>query len=73
MFVNILTSNDKCFFLNRDNLRQPIQMQLPEEQKIFSQFSAAILKSRLDFEHFQKNDDHHSWDICKITDSGKRS
>ena len=60
MFVNILTSNDKCFLLNRDNLRQPIQMQLPEEQNIFSQFSAAILKSRLDFEHFQKNDDHHS-------------
>ena len=48
-------------------------MQLPEEQKIFSQFSAAILKSRLDFEQFQKNDDHHSWGICAITDSEKHS
>ena len=48
-------------------------MQLPEEQKIFSQFSAAILKSRLDFEQFQKNDDHHSWGICEITDSEKHS
>ena len=54
MFVTILTSDDKCFLLNRDNLRQPIQMQLSEKQKIFSEFCAAILKSRLDFEHFQK-------------------
>ena len=26
MFVNTLTADDKCFLLNRDNLRQPIQM-----------------------------------------------
>ena len=59
MFVNILTSDDKCFLLNRDNLRQPIQMQLSQKQKIFSQFVAAILKSRLNFEHFLKKDDRH--------------
>ena len=73
MFVTILTSDDKCFLLNRDNLRQPIQMQLSEKQKIFSEFCAAILKSRLDFEHFQTNGDHQSWGISKITDSKERS
>ena len=59
MFVNILTSDDKCFLLNRDNIRQPIQMQLSQKQKNFSQFVAAILKSRLNFEHFLKKDDPH--------------
>ena len=33
MFVNILTADDKCFLLNRDNLRHPIQMQLSDKQK----------------------------------------
>ena len=33
MFVNILTSDDKYFLLNRENLRQPIQMQLSHKQK----------------------------------------
>ena len=59
MFVNILTSDDKCFLLKRDNLRQPIQMQLSQKQKNLSQFVAAILKSRLNFEHFLKKDDPH--------------
>ena len=59
MFVNILTSDDKCFLLKRDNLRQPIQMQLSQKQKNFSQFVAAILKSRLNFEHFLKKNDPH--------------
>ena len=40
MFVNILKANDKCFLLNRDNLRQPIQMQLSEKKflNFFLQF-----------------------------------
>ena len=38
MFVNILTADDKLFLLNRENLRQPIQMQLYEKQNTFSQF-----------------------------------
>ena len=40
--------------LNRDNLRQPIQMQLSHKQKILSQFLFAFLKSRLSFEYLQK-------------------
>ena len=35
MFVNILTADDKFSLLNRDNLRQPIQMQLSQKKKHF--------------------------------------
>ena len=33
---------------------QTIQMHLPQKQKIFSEFFAAISKFALNFEHFQK-------------------
>ena len=52
MFVNILTTDDKYSLLNRDNLRQPIQMQLSQKEKTFFQFFYAIWKSRLNFEQF---------------------
>ena len=72
MFVNTLSADDKYSFLNRDNLTQPIQMQLSQKQKTFSGFFCAFLKSSLNFEHFQKKDDSHSWGISKITDSEKQ-
>ena len=34
LFVNTLTADDKYSLLNRDNLTQPIQLQLPQKQKI---------------------------------------
>ena len=49
LFVNILNADHLYFLLNRENLRQPIQMQISQIQKIFP-----ILKSKLNFEHFQK-------------------
>ena len=52
MFVNILTTDDKYSLFNRDNLRRPIQMQLSQKQKTFSEFIAAFLKAGLNFEHF---------------------
>ena len=60
LLVNILTVNDKHYLLNRDNLPQPIQMQLSEKQKTFSEFFFAFLKSILNFKHFSKKDDPHS-------------
>ena len=57
LFFNILTVNDKHYLLNRDNLPQPIQMQLSEKQKTFSEFFFAFLKSILNFKHFPKKDD----------------
>ena len=72
MFVNILTANHKYSALNRDNFRQPIQMQLSQKQKTFCQFVSAFLKSILNFEHFQKKDHPQSRCISEITDSVKR-
>ena len=71
-FPNTLGSDDKYSLLNRDNLTQPIQMQLSPKQKTFSQFFSSFLKSTLNFEHSQKKDDSHSWGISKITESEKQ-
>ena len=51
--------DDKHYLLNRENLTQPIQMQLSEKQKVFSQFFFGFLKSILIFKHFEERDDPH--------------
>ena len=66
-----MTADDKYPLLNRDNLTQPIQMQLSEKQKTFCQYFSPFLKCCLNFEHFQKNVDPHRWFIAEITDSKK--
>ena len=60
MFVNTLSADDKYSFLNRDNLTQPIQMQLSRKEKTFSEFFGSFLKCSLNFEHSQQKDDSHS-------------
>ena len=52
--------NDKHYLLKRDNLPQPIQMQLSEKQKTFSEFFFAFLKSILNFKHLPTKDDPRS-------------
>ena len=54
LVVNTLAVDKKYLVLNRDNLTIPIQMQLSEKQKTFSQFFSAFLKSSLNFKHFEK-------------------
>ena len=54
LFPNTLSAHGKYSLLNRDNLTQPIQMQLSRKQKTFSVFFSAFLKSNLNFEHIQK-------------------
>ena len=54
MFVNALTTGDKHYLLNRDNLTQPIQMQLSQKQKTFSELFFIFLKSILTFTHFPR-------------------
>ena len=46
--------------LNQGNLMQPIQMQVSEKQKTFSDFFCAVLKSFLNFKDFPKKDDPRS-------------
>ena len=60
LFGNTLTVDEKHYLLNRDNLTQPIQMQLSQKQKTFSEFFFAFLKSILNFKHLPKKDDPHS-------------
>ena len=60
LFASTLIVDDKHYLLNRDNLTQPIQMQLYQEEKIFSEFLFAFLKSIINFKHLQKKDDPHS-------------
>ena len=54
LFCNTLTDDDKYSLLYRDNLTQPVQILLSQKQKIFSQFFSAFLKSKVNFELFQK-------------------
>ena len=54
LFPNTLSADGKYSLLNRDNLTQPIQIQLSRKQKTFSGFFFAFLKSSWNFEHFQK-------------------
>ena len=63
LFLNELTVNDRHYPLNRDNLTQPIQMQLSEKHETFSQFFFfffAFLKSILNYKHLPKKDDPRS-------------
>ena len=45
-----MIADGKYSLLNRDNLRQPIQMQVSRKQETFSEFFSAFLKSSLNFE-----------------------
>ena len=55
-----MTVYDKHYLLDRDNSTEPIQMQLSQKQKTFSQFFFVFLKSILNFKDLRKNDDPHS-------------
>ena len=67
MFVNAFTARDKYSLRNRENLTQPIQMQLSMKQETLSQFSFAFFKSTLNFERFPKKEKPHSRCISEIT------
>ena len=66
-----MTVNDKHYLLIRDNLPQPIQMQLYEKQETFSEFFLAILKSIWNFKYLPKKDDPRSWCMSGNTGSEK--
>ena len=54
LFVNTLTADDKYSVFNRENLTQPIHMQLSQKQKAFPQIYFPFLKCILTFERFQQ-------------------
>ena len=71
-FVKRFTADDKYSLLTRHSLMQRIQVQLSQRQKLFSQFCSQLLKSSLNFEHFQKKHDSHTWCISKVMDSERQ-
>ena len=71
LFPNSLSADGKYSLLNRDNLTQPIQMWLSQKEKTFCEFFSGFLKSSLNFEHFQKKDDSHSWGISEMRECEK--
>ena len=60
LFANTLTFDDKNYMLNRDNLTQPIQMELDQKQKIFLNFFLPFLKFIFNFKRFPIKDDPHN-------------
>ena len=68
LLVNTLAANEKYPVLNRDNLTIPVQMQLSQKEKTFSQFYGAFLQFRLNFEYFEKKDDPHRFFLFEITE-----
>ena len=72
LFVNTMSAVDKCSLPNRDNLMQPIHLQLSQKVNTFSEFFTRFSKSRLNFEDFQKKDDFHSSFISEATACEKR-
>ena len=69
MLVNILATDEKCPLLKRDNLTLPIQIRLSNKQRSSSQFFAALLKTTINFEYFEKKHDSNRFRISEITDS----
>ena len=67
-----MTAHDNYSLLNRDNLTQPIQMQLSQKKKTFSELFAAFLKCSWNFEYLQTKDDSDSWGSSGITESEKQ-
>ena len=57
--VNTLTSDGKYPVQGCENLQLPIQMQLSEKQKNFSQFFVPFLESSSNLKHFEKKVDCH--------------
>ena len=60
LFVNILTADGKYPVQCCENLQLPIQMQLSEKPKSFSEFFVRFLDSIVNFEHFEKKHDGHT-------------
>ena len=71
LFSNTSSADGRYSLLNTDDLTQPIQMRVSQRQRTFSRFFLAFLTSSLNFEHFEKKNEPHSWCISEITDAKK--
>ena len=65
-FVNTLTADYQHARSNRDNLWQQVPKQISRKVNAFSGFSMAFLKSTLNLEYFEENDQSQSLNITEI-------
>ena len=56
VFLNTLIGDAMYSVQDCENLPLPIQMQLPEKRKRFSQFSVPFLETTSNFKHFERKD-----------------
>ena len=57
--VNRLTSDGKYPIQGCENLQLPIQMQLFQKRKNFSEYFIPFMDSTSNIEHFERKDDRH--------------
>ena len=69
LLVNTSARDEKYLVLQRENLTIPIQKQISDKEKTFSQFCGAVLKSILNFKHFERQDGTHWFYIFEVTHS----
>ena len=69
LLVNTLATDEKYPVLNRDHLTIPIQMQLSQKEKSFSESFASFLRSVWNFEPFETKDDPQGFCSSEIRDS----
>ena len=67
-----MSAADKYSLPHRDNLMQPIHMQLSQKLKAFFRFFSAFSKFRLNVKYFQKKDDTRSSFITEAAACEKR-
>ena len=60
VFVDTLPAHVKYYVEHYQNSRLPIQMQLSEKRKTFSQVFLPFLQSPSNFKHIEKKDHAHS-------------
>ena len=60
VFLNRLTADDEHPVQDCENLQIPIQMQLSEKRKTFSELFVPFLESKSIFKHSEKKNDCHS-------------
>ena len=59
-FFKTLTADGKYPVEDWESLQLPLQMQLSEKHKTFSQFFVSFLESASNFKHFEEEYDGHS-------------
>ena len=73
LFVYLLTADDRYSLCNKDNLQQPIQMELCKKQKLLSRLSTESVEVKFYFQHFRKKDEPRGACFSPIKDrKGRR-